>query len=274
MVPVTGRRPIPQWLNALSLDAVAVAVAWHLLLDGDQTNGCQTITLALIVWLVYTADRWLDARRLSWGEPRMLRHDFAARHAHPIRLAWCLIAAVTLCLITTLPRQLITHSAALAGCVLIYALITHRTNIRAWRSIKPYVAGVLFALGVSLPLWFGITFATINDGLKIAMFASLCVFNCLIVSMFDRRQLRGVAINRTAVFLTATVSILLWVALVRAGGMTAVTYAAAGSIAALLIVRDMPLRTESKPTLIRWHPVSFWADLSLAVPAFIANTYP
>ena len=270
---MTGWKPIPRWLNVLSLDAVLVALSWHWLLTGDRTSLSQIIALAAIVWLVYTADRYLDARSLIVEETRLLRHDFARQHAGALRLIWIIVALVTMMVLPALPRPVLRSGACLASLVFVYAVMTHRVPLSVWRSVKPHAAGGLFALGVSLPIWSSISGGSLQAILTIMMFSGLCIGNCQMVSMVDRMHLRDIPINRAAIFITMSLSIAAWIALVRVGGMDRVTYAAAGSIAALLMVRDLPQPT---PTVepVRWHPVSFWADAALAVPAMMASAWP
>ena len=65
------------WLTVLSLDAPAVAVLWQLLFARSfhaRLGASVTILLALVVWLIYVADRVLDALKA----PAEYLADFAA----------------------------------------------------------------------------------------------------------------------------------------------------------------------------------------------------
>lgn len=69
-----------RWLNWLSLDAVAVAVSWSFVfarMTGARLQTVEIVGLAAGVWLVYMADRLLDA---GTGHGRAERHRFAGKN--------------------------------------------------------------------------------------------------------------------------------------------------------------------------------------------------
>ena len=75
-VPHAGWR----WINWLALDAVAVAVAWQLVfarMTGARLMPLESVTLGCVVWIIYMADRLLDATTPAGIADR---HRFAARN--------------------------------------------------------------------------------------------------------------------------------------------------------------------------------------------------
>src|SRR5574340_1641239 len=79
--PVAGSTPLV-WLTVFSMDAPAVAVLWQLLFARTfhvQLSASTTILLALVVWLIYVADRVLDALRAPGRGPQATRHIFYRR---------------------------------------------------------------------------------------------------------------------------------------------------------------------------------------------------
>jgi hypothetical protein len=71
------------WPNFLSLDAPVVAVLWQVLLTRDlavHVKPGEPLVLALCVWLVYVADRVLDALRPLKGDWEPEPKSFYRRH--------------------------------------------------------------------------------------------------------------------------------------------------------------------------------------------------
>ncbi|BAM04409.1 hypothetical protein [Phycisphaera mikurensis] len=143
-------------INALSLDAVAVALLWQTLFlrafSDRWPRPPEALALGLVVWLIYAGDRWLDARRLDPAKPHLLRHRLHAEHAGWLALVWAaaLLAAVAVAAGGLEPR-LLGAGCVLAALVLLYALRVHgpASPPRGWT--KELRVGLLFAAGVALP---------------------------------------------------------------------------------------------------------------------------
>ena len=191
--------PWSAWTSLWSLDAVGVAVVWQTL-----TIQCflsrwptipETLALAATVWLIYVADRLLDASRLDLSRPHTLRHRFYHRHATAFRWVWVSVLILTsVAVITQLSFSLIRSGILLATAVLIYGAGVHFIPSRfpdgqrpsKWVSKETQV-GVLFAIGVTLVCWAEMvsdasrgTLAAVTVGLAI-----VCRFNCKLVSKWE-----------------------------------------------------------------------------------------
>lgn len=164
--------PIYAWPHVLGLDAAAVAVVWQLLAARHfgHIPFSHTLALGLVVWTIYLADRALDARRPpTTAEP--LRHQFARRYRPWL---WLLILSNALLLWSLGPLPILA-ALPVAGLVGIYFLVTHGARFTRWP--KELAAAVIFALGVSMPLYpFPFTL----------YFAALCFWNCTAIEFWER----------------------------------------------------------------------------------------
>ncbi len=83
----------------LALDTVAAVVFWSLLagrLCGYSPQPLPVLLTASGVWLVYTADRWLDSFPDSREPDPGPRHAFAGRHRKSILFWWIFVFLVSL----------------------------------------------------------------------------------------------------------------------------------------------------------------------------------
>src|SRR5277367_6770232 len=71
------------WLHLLSLDAPLIAVLWQLLFIETlhmHLSPVVTVLMALVVWLVYVADRILDSFQPNSAMVEAIRHRFYRKH--------------------------------------------------------------------------------------------------------------------------------------------------------------------------------------------------
>src|SRR5580693_4601800 len=86
------------WPNLLSLDAPIVALLWQILFARcfhARVGFLPSLLLVLAVWLIYAADRTLDALRgVTWsGTAALPRHEFYRRHWRALLPLWLLVLA-------------------------------------------------------------------------------------------------------------------------------------------------------------------------------------
>jgi hypothetical protein len=172
------------WPNLLSLDAPAVAVLWQALFVRcfrARFDVLSAVLLPLTVWLIYSADRVLDA----WSNSRSLpRHEFHGQHWRAILAAWIVaFAAAGWLAWKRLPDALFTRGLALLAIVAIYFAFVHLTPRRRWP--KEFAVAILFAAGVSLAAWQQIRSAA--DIATVAVFCCLCWINCAAIDQWERR---------------------------------------------------------------------------------------
>lgn len=157
-MPAACRKPL--WLlpNLLSLDAPLVAMAWLFVFAKTWRLGYHPweayASLGLAVWIIYVADRLLDAS-LSAGTTIGLeaRHRFHAGHRRifSIGLLVALVVAVTL-VVTKMPMAIYKH--LLLGGVMVAGFfglsMLSSQDPRELPHSKNILAGATFAFGTAM----------------------------------------------------------------------------------------------------------------------------
>lgn len=179
------------WPNLLSLDAPLVAVLWQILFArcfGAPLDGVAVALLLLTVWLIYVADRTLDAWK---GDCRSPRHEFYRRHWRNLLPVWLAALGLAAWLaVERLPSGIFVRGAALLAAVVVYFVLIHvgRQHFRSrqGRWPKEAVVGVLFALGASLVAWGQVKAPA--DVATIVLFSGLCWMNCVAIEKWEAGQ--------------------------------------------------------------------------------------
>lgn len=178
-------RRIWLWPNLLSLDAPLVAVLWQILFVRCFRGQPDVVAAALLVaavWLIYSADRMLDAWRGSINRPR---HEFCRRYWRALLPVWGAVFVLTGCLSWLfLPPALFDRGVGLLATVLLYLLVVHAAPPRFRRFWpKEAMVGVLFALGASVAAWNHLESPT--DMLTVLLFSCLCWINCIAIEQWE-----------------------------------------------------------------------------------------
>ncbi len=171
--------------SVVSLDVPLIAVAWQLLLSHSLRATLvwpQSALLGVGVWLIYSADRWLDGLELG-HHARTERHRFYVRHRRAVLRVWLGVgAAALLGGATVLTRPELLATGLLGGLVLGYFVGRHAWNPAAHP--KEVQIAVIFALGVvflpgsnGAPLLPLATFAL--------LFAALIFLNCALIARWE-----------------------------------------------------------------------------------------
>jgi hypothetical protein len=176
------------WPNLLSLDAPVVALFWQLLFVRcfhGSLGMLPAALLALAVWLIYAADRMLDAWRGCVEQPR---HQFYLRHWRAILPVWIMVLGVGGWLAWKgLPAPLFFKGALVAcGTGLYLAAVHLAPGLLRRAGAKESAVAVLFGLGASLAAWPVIE--TTGDVLAIALFSVLCWMNCAAIDDWERGE--------------------------------------------------------------------------------------
>lgn len=193
--PVASPRhsPLALW-HLLSLDAPSVAALWTFAIA--QTVGLHLpwtgpAAMFVAVWMLYVADRLLDARPLPNGDsPPELeeRHRFHHRHRRALLFA-ILVASIALAaLLHTLdPRALHLYAllAALLGAylLLIHAHPLHTSN--SHRLPKELAVGIFFPAAVFIPTVARLPQLRLGLLAPALLFAAVCTLNCLLVYAWE-----------------------------------------------------------------------------------------
>ena len=183
------------WLTVLSLDAPAVAVLWQLLFARSfhvQIGPSITILLALVVWLIYVADRLLDALKAPAQGAEATRHLFYRRHLwaflFPLGAGLAVAAWMSL---TQLDAKTFRDGLVILLAVGVYLLVVHLVSPgRDWLP-KEMLVGVLFALGTCFPVWGHMTKGAATLAPAYLLFTALCWMNCAAIEHEEWKRLRG-----------------------------------------------------------------------------------
>src|SRR5665213_4378258 len=117
------------WPNLLSLDAPLVALLWQLLFVRCFHGSLGLLPAALLavaVWIIYVADRTLDAWHGAPGTAEQPRHEFYRRHWRTVLPIW--IAALgggAWLAWSRLPGPLFVEGAVVGSCTVFYLAAVH-----------------------------------------------------------------------------------------------------------------------------------------------------
>ena len=180
----TAGQPVIALWHLLSLDAPCVAAVWTCFLAHQFQLALPftaPLALALAVWLLYAADRMLDAAR---GEAAEERHRFHHSHRRGFLLCATAGAVCLLFLVARLPGALRLGWLLLAVPLAVYVSAVHALQLRRF-SKEPLVA-IFFASAVSMPLLTNPGAAKGDALLSAAVFAGLCWLNCAAIARWER----------------------------------------------------------------------------------------
>ena len=189
--------PLALW-HLLSLDAPTIAALWTwfiALANHVRLPLSSTLAMAIAVWMLYAADRLMDARLLNADpthyEGLEARHYFHHRHRSAF-LSGILIASIALALLLPhLEPEAIHLYVVLAGLVSAYFLLIHAARgVAAQQKVahflpKEIAVGLFFAAATFIP-----TVARCPNLcprlLPFALlFATLCSLNCLFIYAWE-----------------------------------------------------------------------------------------
>jgi hypothetical protein len=205
--------------------------------------------LVLAVWLIYAADRTLDAWTGSCARPR---HEFYRKHWKSLLPLWILaLAAGSTLAWTRLTPELLVCGIALATVVAGYFVLLH---LGVLQKTKEAAVAVLFALGATLSAWPNVRSAV--DIEAIILFSCLCWINCVAIERWE-----SAAVQRWPIAAAAGVVALAAVPLLFTGRPVLGGAVAASSLAFVLL--DCGRRRFSRDAL------RVLADVALLSPVFL-----
>lgn len=189
------RKPFWLWPNLLSLDAPLVAAVWLWMLA--KTWGVNYhpahgyVVLVLGVWVLYVADRLLDAA-LHGDSPRcQARHLFHRKHR--IKFACGAVLAAIVALVTVLMKSpMAIFSYLIVEGILVAGFFAFATFTSAEVEGIPYaknvLGGVAFAFGTALVAHVYLYDRGIRDLLlsrEFQAFAVLCILNISAIDLWE-----------------------------------------------------------------------------------------
>ncbi len=195
------------WPNLLSLDAPIVALLWQILFARcfhARLDPLPSVLLVLAVWLIYAADRTIDAWTGAGARPR---HEFYRRHWKALLPLWILGLCAGFALAwTQLTRELFLSGFALGCAVLLYFGLLH---LGVFQKTKEAAVALLFALGATLSAWSNVR--TAADIEAIFLFSCLCWINCVAIEHWESKDNTGWSIAIAAGFVALAAASLLFV---------------------------------------------------------------
>jgi hypothetical protein len=140
-------------LNVWCLVEPAVGLVWQWALSRSLETDLAAhhrVLLGTSLWLVYSADRWLDAQ--PGRHPATARHAFWARHRDSLAMVWCGVLVASLVLASeTLSATEWSLGGVLVGLVGTYLWGVHRLGLAG--GFKKAAVAVIYGLGVGVFLW-------------------------------------------------------------------------------------------------------------------------
>lgn len=170
-------------LNILSIDVALGAVccgAWFAKYFDVRLRPYALIALGLTVWIIYTADHLLDARKVK-NEASTLRHRFHQTYFKVLVTFLVLASALDFVLLFFIRPQVL-HAGVVLICIVAVYLLVNR-----WISyLKEIAVAVLYCGGVMLPaLSLETSGISIHHGIVILCFFLTALINVLMFSWFD-----------------------------------------------------------------------------------------
>lgn len=173
-------------LNILSIDVALGAVccgAWFAKYVDVQLRPYALICLGLTVWMIYTADHLLDARKIK-DEASTLRHKFHQKH-FIVLICFLVLAGIIDFILLFFLRAQVIHAGIFLSCLVIVYLLVNR-----WLSyVKEVAVGLLYCGGVMLPALSLITLGlSMSDLVVMLCFFFTALLNIMMFSWFDHES--------------------------------------------------------------------------------------
>lgn len=168
--------------NLLNLDVVLGAVVSALYfakLFDTKVNVFGIITLGLTVWLIYTADRLLDVKRMT-TIPTTERHKFHQKNYSTLLVILVIVTLLVAIAIPLLNERVMIGGLSLAAVIGFYLLL------QKYLPLKEFVVAGLYTFGVLLPSWrLQTELISIDHILLVVQFFIVALANVLIFSWFE-----------------------------------------------------------------------------------------
>lgn len=189
-LPARTPSPIALW-HLLSLDAPTVAALWTWFIARAahvQLPPAAPAAMFLAVWILYAADRLLDAARAPAGDLEA-RHLFHQRHQRAFLIGIAIAAAALATLLPSLSPGAIRLYLIEGAWVVAWFVILHGTR-SAHRLPKEIAVGLFFSAAMFIPT-VGREPRLRAEFLPAAiLFGILCSLNCLFIYAWEHDILR------------------------------------------------------------------------------------
>jgi hypothetical protein len=184
------------WLHLLSFDAPLVAVLWQLLFARALRAHLPpqvTLVTALVIWLIYVADRILDSYQTVETDGEALRHQFYRAHRLAFLPAFFAILLVTGWMsYADLGFKTWRDGLLLAAIVGGYFAVVHLLggNVQKWFP-KEMAVAILFGVGTFMPVSVRLRELHSRFLLPFLLFLLVLWMNTLLIEYSEWITLRG-----------------------------------------------------------------------------------
>lgn len=173
-------------INILSIDVALGSVCcalWFAKLFEVSLRPQALVVLGLTVWIIYTADHLLDARRTK-GIASTERHRFHQQNFSFLLITVILVTGIDFILIFFIRPVVLQWGLVLSGIMIVYFFIQ-----RYLKYMKEITIAIVFSCGVLLPS-VAVTQKTMDVSLAliVAQFMLTALVNLLLFSWFDRHR--------------------------------------------------------------------------------------
>jgi len=146
-----------------------------------------SVALFLTAWLIYLADRFVDASSLNPRTPRSLRQDFCLRHREIWIATVALVAGFDAYVIWRTTAWETFLVGAVVGLLALLYLVLNQPLGLICRALpaKEIAIGILFAAGTAVALLPRLPL-TPAFAIAIVLFAALCALNCISIANWER----------------------------------------------------------------------------------------
>ena len=183
------RRSILVLWHLLSLDAPTVAALWTWFIARANHVAVPRFAfagMAAAVWMLYAADRVLDAQS-SDNDSLEARHYFHREHRAGFLVGIALCSILLAILLPRIPEAAIHLYLILGGLVFGYFVIIHATR-SAHRLPKEIAVGICFAAATFIPTVANAPSLRMTLLPPALLLAALCSLNCLFIYAWEHPQ--------------------------------------------------------------------------------------
>src|SRR6187551_1052386 len=170
-------------LNILSIDvalgAVCSGIFFAYILHADITP-YSLISLGLSVWIIYTADHLLDAKKMKTSATTN-RHRFHQQHFKGLSALIVIATGINVVLLFFIRRPALITGIVLVILVVLYLLIQHSLKF-----LKEMFVAIVYTAGVLLPAMTNTELVWRDwNWIVIVQFFLIAFLNLIIFSWFD-----------------------------------------------------------------------------------------
>lgn len=173
-----------KYINVLSLDIALGAVvgcAFFAQVFGVSLLPHAYVSLGLIVWMIYTVDHLVDARRSA--EPSTQRHRFHKEHSRVLTLAVMVVAVIVAFEAFYVRKPVLIAGFAVAMLVMGYLMLQARLMY-----LKEATGTILYTAGIVAAPWSLMDRSiTLPEVGLVVLYGMTAFINLLLFSWFDRK---------------------------------------------------------------------------------------